>query len=80
MEIPLSDLVIRDKLLAHLKTQPWTHTGLLNVTVNDGVVNIWGITNSETERKAIRIAAETTPGVRNVNDKLTLRPPAYYGE
>ena len=80
LEIPLSDSVIRDKLLAHLKTQPWTHTGLLNVTVNDGVVNIWGITNSETERKAIRIAAETTPGVRNVNDKLTLRPRAYYGE
>ena len=80
LEIPLSDSVIRDKLLAHLKTQPWTHTGLLNVTVNDGVVNIWGITNSETERKAIRIAAETTPAVRNVNDKLTLRPPAYYGE
>lgn len=74
LEIPLSDSVIRDKLLAHLKAQPWAHTGLLNVTVNDGVVNLWGIKSSETERRAIRVAAEATPGVRAVNDHLILWP------
>jgi len=66
-------------LLAGLKAQPWAHTAQLNVTVNDGVVNLWGVTNSETERKAIQVAAETTPGVRTVNDHLTLRPREYYG-
>jgi CBS domain-containing protein len=79
LDVPRSDAGIRDKLLANLKSQPWAHTALLNVTVSDGVVNIWGVTNSETESKAIRIAAETTPGVRSVNDHLTLRPRQYYG-
>jgi CBS domain-containing protein len=77
LEISLSDSTIRDKLLAHLKAQPWVHTDLLNVTVNDGVVTLWGITSSEAERKALRVAAESTPGVRTVNDDLTPRPRGY---
>ena len=77
LEIPLADSAIRDKLLAHLKAQPWAHTGLLSVTVSDGVVYLWGITSSDAERKAICVAAETTRGVRAVNDHLILRPRAY---
>lgn len=69
-EIALSDAQIRDKLLAHLKEQPWAHTHLLNVTVTDGVVSLWGIAGLELERKAIRVAAEAMPGVRAVNDHL----------
>lgn len=74
LEIPLSDATIRDKLLSHLKAQNWTHTGLLNVTVSGGVVDLWGIARSDAERKAIRVAAETTPGVRAVNDNMKLWP------
>jgi osmotically-inducible protein OsmY len=70
LEASLSDSKIRDKLLSHLKEQPWAHTGQLNVTVTDGVVSLWGITSSETERQAIRVAAEATPGVKAVNDHL----------
>jgi CBS domain-containing protein len=73
LEIPVSDSTIRDKLLAHLKTQPWAHTALLNVTVRDGVVDLWGIASSEEERRAIRVAAENTAGVRAVNDNLVKR-------
>ena len=74
LEIPLSDSQIREKLLSHLKEQPWAGTHLLNVTVTDGVVSLWGIASSETERKAIRVAAEATPGVRAVNDHLARGP------
>jgi CBS domain-containing protein len=74
LEIPLADAAIRDKLLSHLKTQHWAHTGLLNATVSDGVVDLWGISDSDTERKAIRVAAESMPGVRAVNDHLIKRP------
>jgi len=73
LEIPLSDATIRNRLLGHLNAQAWAHTGLLNVTVNDGVVDLWGMTGSETERKAIRVAAETTIGVRAVNDHMLRR-------
>lgn len=74
LEVPLSDATIRDKILAHLKAQPWAHTSLLNVTVNDGIVDIWGIAHSDAERRAIRIAAEASPGVRLVNDNM-IKPP-----
>jgi CBS domain-containing protein len=72
-EIQLSDTEIRDRLLAQLKSQPWAHTGLLNVTVTGGVVDLWGFTSSEIERKAICVAAETTAGVAAVNDHLSPR-------
>ena len=74
LEIPLSDSQIREKLLSHLKEQPWANTHLLNVFVTDGVVSLWGVTSSESERKAIRVAAEATPGVRAVNDHLAREP------
>jgi hypothetical protein len=44
LEIPLSDAAIRDRLVSHLKAQPWAYTLLLNVTVNGGVVDLWGVT------------------------------------
>ena len=77
LEIPLSDATIRDKLMAHLKAQQWAQTGLLNVTVNGGVVDLWGITRSDTERKAIRVAAEAATGVRAVNDNLRIWPVSF---
>ena len=70
LDIQLSDTTIRDRILAHLNNQPWAHTLLLNVTVNGGVVDLWGITGSDAERKAIRVAAESAPGVTAVNDHL----------
>jgi CBS domain-containing protein len=73
LEIPVPDAALRDKIMTHLKSQPWAHTSLLNVTVNDGIVDIWGITRSEAEKKALRVAAETTPGVRAVNDNVIMQ-------
>ena len=70
LDIQLSDTTIRDRILAHLNNQPWAHTLLLNVTVNGGVVDLWGITGSDAEWKAIRVAAESAPGVTAVNDHL----------
>lgn len=74
LDVPVSDAVIRDKIMAALKAEAWAHTGLMNITVNSGVVDIWGLTGSESERKAIRVVAETTPGVIVVNDNMIKRP------
>ena len=74
LDIPLSDTTIRETILSHLKKQPWAHTTMLNVTVNAGVVDLWGIAESAAERKAIRVAAESTLGVCAVNDNLIPRP------
>jgi CBS-domain-containing membrane protein len=72
LDIPIPDGKLRDKLLAHLKAQPWVHTSLLNVTVNDGVVDLWGVTQSDVEKQALRVAAETMPGVRAVKDNVKM--------
>lgn len=74
LDVPLSDTTIRETILSHLKKQPWAHTALLNVTVNAGVVDLWGMAESADERKAIKVAAESTPGVCAVNDNLITRP------
>jgi len=74
LDIHLSDAAIRDKLLSHLYREPWSHTSQLNVTVHDGVVDIWGICHSDAEREAVRVAAENIPGVRAVNNYLSMPP------
>lgn len=69
---PLADEEIREKLQKRLEAQPWANVTMLNVTVSDGVVHLWGIVRSEAERNAIRVAVESIPGVRAVKDNLAL--------
>jgi CBS-domain-containing membrane protein len=77
LDTALSDTSIREKLMTELNKQKWAHTALLNATVNGGVVDLWGFIESDIERKAIRVAAEATQGVRAVNDHMTARPVGY---
>ncbi len=74
LEMTLPDSTIRLKLLSELRKQPWTHMYNLNVTVKDGIVDLWGYAQSDDERKAIRVAAEAIPGVTLVNDHLADSP------
>jgi len=74
LDAAISDTNLRERVLTHLKAQPWAHTSSLNIIVTDGVVDLWGVTNSRTEREAIRVAAEAMPGVRAVNDHLLAQP------
>lgn len=78
LEIELPDKAIRDKLLEGLKQQPWAHPHRLNVTVKDGVVDLWGFVESDKERQAIRVMAEAIPGVTAVNDRLVREPGFAY--
>jgi CBS domain-containing protein len=66
------DRAIRDQLLALLKREPWADTHFLNILVSEGVVHLWGLVRSEAERRALRVAAETVPGVLGVEDHLSL--------
>jgi CBS domain-containing protein len=70
----VNDSQIRNKLLTQLNAEPWTRPLLINVIVQDGTVELWGIVESASEKKAVRIAAEVIPGVRAVNDNLIIRP------
>jgi CBS domain-containing protein len=68
-----SDRAIRDGLVAHLAAQSWAQSGLVNGEVSGGVVDLWGYCGSEVERHAFRVAAETAPGVRSVNNHMIVK-------
>jgi osmotically-inducible protein OsmY len=62
------DLAIREDVLKRLRNQPWVKLWSVNVIVHEGVVELWGIVDTAAEKKAIRVVAEATPGVREVID------------
>jgi len=57
-----------------LNAQLW-RPSMLNVTVRDGTVDLWGFVTSDDEKKATRIAVESITGVRTINNHLTIPPP-----
>lgn len=74
----LGDEEIRATIQSHLEAESWTNPMLINVTVNNGTVNLWGQIRSEAERRAVRVAAENIAGVKAINDHLALEPlPAW---
>jgi CBS domain-containing protein len=66
------DASIRAKLNSKLEREQWTQPALINLIVHDGTVDLWGIVDSQTEKKAVRVLVESTPGVRAVNDNLII--------
>lgn len=70
VELPpvANDNALRDKILETLRRQPWAPTGMWNVTVSAGVVELWGIYASEEERAATRVAIENINGVKRIED------------
>jgi CBS domain-containing protein len=72
------DASIRAKLTSKLANEQWAKPSLLNLIVHDGTVDLWGIVDSQTEKKAVRVLVESTPGVRAVNDNLII-PSAMSG-
>jgi osmotically-inducible protein OsmY len=73
------DSAIRGKVMAKLDNARWTRPALLSVTVQDGIVDLWGIVDSPSEKKAVHVLAEVTPGVRAVHDNLMIRPVSSEG-
>jgi CBS domain-containing protein len=70
---PPSDADLRDIIIDRLSAQSWSHPALVNPIVTDGTVDLWGMVLSPSERNAVRVLVEETPGVRGVNDHLSVR-------
>ncbi len=65
------DEALRQEIEARLNAQPWGNR-TINVLVNSGVVDLWGLVDNAEEKKAVRVLAEGVPGVRSVNDNLRI--------
>lgn len=68
-----TDENLREAVLARFNTEPWARTSLINVNVHGGAVKLSGIVDSLAEKKALRLAAELTEGVRSVEDATMIR-------
>ena len=74
LDIAPSDTMLRIKILRHLAEQLWADASRLNVIVHDGLVELWGAVDSDSEKQAARVAAESMEGVRTVIDNLIVEP------
>ena len=67
------DAALRAAIISRLGRKPWVQPSIINVAVQGGEVELTGFSDSDTQRRAIRIVVETTPGVRSVKDNLTVQ-------
>jgi CBS domain-containing protein len=61
---------IRARVLADLAQQPWAPRDLIDVTVRNGVVELWGVVTADHQREAATVVAENVPGVQRVINHL----------
>jgi CBS domain-containing protein len=76
-ELPTAtdDRSIRAAILDALDGQSWAPMTTLNVTVEQGVVDVWGTISNDDERRAICVIAENASGVKQVRDHLVFVEP-----
>ena len=74
----VADRIIRERLNNELEDQPWACLPSMNIVVQNGVVHLFGIVQSEEERHAMRLAAENQAGVKAVEDHLSIVPATAY--
>ena len=64
------DRQLRHELMKFLLDRHELDTVLVNVTVSDGNVQLWGVVENAEEAAAVESAARTLPGVRSVENNL----------
>jgi CBS-domain-containing membrane protein len=57
-----------------VKAQPWLKSAFVNLSVKDGVVELWGAVDSTEQHDALRVLVEGVNGVERVEDHVTLLP------
>ena len=77
--VKLDNAALHKTLRDRFKSQSWLNDAYINVAVNDGVVELWGLVVSADQHRALRTLAEETPGVRRVDDRLTMAGPLRGG-
>jgi len=71
----VGDAEIRAHLTVEIAKQPWAPQASISVTVQNGVVRLSGMVFDQRERQALRVLAENTPGVKDVEDDLVVIEP-----
>ncbi len=73
------DRTLRDRVLRAIASVHGLGTTWMNVTVREGVVELWGTAISDDEERAAQVAAENVEGVVRVEAHLGRIPPWAWG-
>jgi CBS domain-containing protein len=76
--VTIDDASVRLHLQDELNRQNWAPSSLINIVVLNGIIQLWGVITDEGQRRAIRVAAQNTPGAREVEDHLMLVQPTAF--
>jgi CBS domain-containing protein len=68
------DKTIRNAIVKEMEDKLDISENSTNVVVVDGVVTLWGLVQSEAQKKGAAIAAENTAGVKEVHNNLSVSP------
>lgn len=66
----VDDRAVRERILRVLDKEGWAEPAYVNIVVTNGTAHLWGLVDSDEQRRALRIAVEGVPGVRAVADHL----------
>jgi CBS domain-containing protein len=75
----LDNAALHRALRDRFKSQSWLNDAYINVAVNDGVVELWGLVVSEDQHRALLALVEETPGVKRVEERLSVAGPLRGG-
>jgi CBS domain-containing protein len=78
---PPSDAELVGTMRARLRGEAWVSCHGLLIEARDGVLVLWGLVATDTEKSAIETMARSIPGVRGVDSHLMVRAeiPYSYG-
>jgi CBS domain-containing protein len=75
----VDDAALHKTLRDRIRAQPWVNESYISVTVNDGVVELWGFVDTVDQHSALRALVEETDGVSRLEDKITVGVPLKGG-
>lgn len=73
-EVTHDDREIREAILKEIDSNTGVLVDRLNVIVADGKVQLWGLVENQQEKMAVQVAAENTPGVKEIDNNLGFVP------
>lgn len=75
----IDNAALHKTLHDRIRTLSWINDSYIHLTVNDGVVELWGFVVSTDQQNALLALVEETDGVSRVEDKLSLAGPLRGG-
>lgn len=71
----VENATLHKALQDRIQKQPWINKTYVNITVNDGAVEMWGFVDSNEQHRALRLLVDETEGVSKVEDKVKVGVP-----